>query len=653
MVTEQQPDQKEALLTEARAALAKGDLQRAVELYKKLVSDFKDTDEAQQAEEFLSMLRSPSSRAEMGPLSTLPFVAIGLGFWGLIGIGVAALIGNKWAKNFLSTHWLLMICLLIGGIALAYLLTRLATYLARVQEGTRRAVYAFGVVPIILTLLIGVVFLTVSYQAFVFEIVFILVVCIIPAAAYYLFLSTRRPSILNEFIGNLSRLGLLEVRHARQTDRAHTMGTLKFESGEERHARIESYFQRFEALYGELRFDGGRGVEVSRRDFVDSLIRAVDRSRDEGLPERSSMPQAMVRITDMFRANLIIPLGLATVLTALGWLLVMQPAWIPHVQAPQENAGQQKEGPSSENPGAKTSNESKSKNVPKAPPVPASGGESPQPNKKKTQTGFQVADWSVVRLTPVLNPVNFAFLGAYFFGLQMLFRRFARRDLGPNAYLAFTNRIVLAVIAVWVAILCYELLNSGNVDNWSGMLASGTLPNWPPILLVLSFVVGVFPRVLWQFITALIAKGFFLRIVIPSIEQKQPLSQLDGLTVWHESRLEEEDVENVPNMATVDVVDIMLHTQIPAERLIVWIDQAILYSVLGPKESDNSEDKGVAAKLRKLGPRNASQIVEAYNADGPTRESLESVLGADKVHTIVHALQIEANFDLVRAWRRV
>jgi hypothetical protein len=29
------------------------------------------------------------------------------------------------------------------------------------------------------------------------------------------------------------------------------------------------------------------------------------------------------------------------------------------------------------------------------------------------------------------------------------------------------------------------------------------------------------------------------------------------------------------------------------------------------------------------------------------------VLGADKVHNIVHALLIEANFDLVRAWRRV
>lgn len=645
MVTEQKSVQKETLLGEARTAHANGNLQRAVELYEKLVSDFEDTDEARQAQEILSMLRLQTSREEIGILSFLAIVPIGLGFWGLIVTGVAKLLGSEWADKFWSSNWPLMTGLLFGGVLFGFLFKRLETFLARVSEGTRRAVYAFGIVPIILSLLIGVVFLTVNYQAFVFEIVLILVVCIIPAAAYYLFLSTRRPSILNEFICNLSRLGLLGIRHVRRKDMAEE-NSLELESGAERHARIESYFQRFEAIYGELRFDVGEGVEVSRSDFVDSLIAAVDLTADKELPEKMRMPKANVRITDMFRANLIIPLGLATVLTALGWLLVMQPAWMPQAQALQDDATQQE--------AAETTNGSQSKNVLKTLTVLVNNQESPQPKKMKTQAGYHVADSSVVRLSPILNPVNLAFLGAYFFGLQMLFRRFTRRDLGPNAYLAFTNRIVLAIIAVWVAVICYEFLKPGSVDIWNGMLTPGTLNKpWPTDLLVLSFVVGVFPRVLWQFIAALIAKIAYLKLVIPSIEQKQPLSQLDGLTVWHESRLEEEDVENVPNMATVDIVDIMVHTQIPAERLMAWIDQAILYSLLGPKESDNSSDKGVVAKLRQLGLRNASQIVEAYHAGERTRESLESVLGADKVHNIVHALGIEANFDLVRAWRRV
>jgi hypothetical protein len=88
--------------------------------------------------------------------------------------------------------------------------------------------------------------------------------------------------------------------------------------------------------------------------------------------------------------------------------------------------------------------------------------------------------------------------------------------------------------------------------------------------------------------------------VLPSVEAAQPLHQLDGLTVWHETRLEEEDVENVPNMASVDVVELMLHTQIPMERLVSWIDQAILLTILGVAGAETRD------KLRKLGLRTAT-----------------------------------------------
>ena len=38
------------------------------------------------------------------------------------------------------------------------------------------------------------------------------------------------------------------------------------------------------------------------------------------------------------------------------------------------------------------------------------------------------------------------FLGAYFFSFQMLFRRFVRRDLSSNAYVAASMRIIMAVL---------------------------------------------------------------------------------------------------------------------------------------------------------------------------------------------------------------
>ncbi len=174
---------------------------------------------------------------------------------------------------------------------------------------------------------------------------------------------------------------------------------------------------------------------------------------------------------------------------------------------------------------------------------------------------------------------------------------------------------------------------------------------WPAPLLVVAFVIGVFPRMLWQIIAAFFTKVTFLKLVLPSIEAKQPLSDLDGLTVWHESRLEEEDVENVPNMASVDVVDIMLHTQIPAERLIAWIDQAILGSALGPAQGEAQSP--LRGKLRTLGIRTATQLLAVYQDKAGGRKELENLATPGSVAGLVTALRTEVNFEAVASWRGI
>src|SRR5262249_4486614 len=85
-------------------------------------------------------------------------------------------------------------------------------------------------------------------------------------------------------------------------------------------------------------------------------------------------------------------------------------------------------------------------------------------------------------------PVIYAFLGAYFFSLQMLFRRYVREDLRKSAYLAVSLRIALAVIGTWAAITTIKAIPGVNVkeNNTS--------------LLVVGFVIGVFPKIAWQFI---------------------------------------------------------------------------------------------------------------------------------------------------------
>ena len=615
------------MLAQARAAHAERKLGEARRGYDEVIRALGTKPDAEdiaaQARAFRALLDQEAASGEPSGLSTALGIVVGLGVWILIGLGVAAIFSD-WARQLWITKW----HLLLGGLLLTVVLIFLAGYLERWlirgKDKSQRALIILLVVPLIVVAMMALIVFGTSRMAFALELVLILIAALIPAAAYYLFLATRRPSILNEFVGNLGRLGLLAARRPRPGSQDHGPGAA--EAREARRARIESYFQRFEAIYGALRFEDDAGQVISRSRFVEQLIHAVD-TNDPGF----RVPQGGVRITDIFRPTLIIPIGLVTVLTTLGWLLALQPDF---------SVLQGASGPAS---------------------------------SEGARGGREIAD-----LTLSFTPMVFAFLGAYFFGIQMLFRRFVRRDLGPNAYFAFANRIILALIAVWITVAAYSFLTpaapkaspppasraaaeqpaqpgqatpshaSGPTVQPASLTPLATGPNAPTALLILGFVVGVFPRILWQFLAAATARIPGVKLVLPSVEAKQPLSELDGLTVWHESRLEEEDVENIPNMASVDVVDLMLHTQIPAERLIGWIDQAILYSVLGPHGAGPGDDTP-RNKLRNLGLRTASQVVAAQHGSNEEKQAL----AGNAVHTVVHAIEIEANFDVVRSWRQV
>jgi len=150
-----------------------------------------------------------------------------------------------------------------------------------------------------------------------------------------------------------------------------------------------------------------------------------------------------------------------------------------------------------------------------------------------------------------------------------------------------------------------------------------------------------------------------------------PVNELDGLTVWHEARLEEEDIENVPNMATADIVELMLHTRIPRERIIDWVDQALLYTVLGPEKADKSEkekrgdgeDEGgqvskssYRAKLRRHGIRTATDLIVAYEKSKEQNEleSFEKILpteGRHCIQSIVDVLSTYPNVKVIMRWR--
>jgi hypothetical protein len=192
--------------------------------------------------------------------------------------------------------------------------------------------------------------------------------------------------------------------------------------------------------------------------------------------------------------------------------------------------------------------------------------------------------WFRDAVTPTQHPVTFAFLDAYFYSLQTVIKRFMRRDLGANAYNAISLRIVLAVIGIWVALLCFRVLGSEFEEK-------------SPIILVASFAIGAFPLIVWQLIRASVKKFPPFQAALPSVVASQPLDAIDGMTIWHQSRFEEEDVENVPNLATVEIPDLMLSVKMSPHRLIDWIDQAILLTYLEDSD-DNTESRGLLKDRR-------------------------------------------------------
>ena len=240
--------------------------------------------------------------------------------------------------------------------------------------------------------------------------------------------------------------------------------------------------------------------------------------------------------------------------------------------------------------------------------------------------------------------VGFAFLGAYFFTLQFLVWRFVRKDLNSNAYVSMSLRIILAVIGVFALI---ELL-----------AAIGQAPS-VKVMNTLAFCIGAFPMILWQFLSTVAARYSPMAFVLPNIERGIPLSELDGLSIWHETRLQEEDIENVLNLASADLIDLFLNTRLASNRIIDWMDQAILLGIMWGIEPKG----GISIKeaLYSRGIRSVTAIDAALNAnagDSLLKPEIELPDGAKQslhsfLTTIREVADTNPNFALVQTWKGV
>ena len=218
--------------------------------------------------------------------------------------------------------------------------------------------------------------------------------------------------------------------------------------------------------------------------------------------------------------------------------------------------------------------------------------------------------------------LKYGFLGAYAFVTSMLIRRFFQSDLRPSAYASAVFRIMLVLLIVAVL---HQVIGSAWPAGSHAELAA-------------AFVVGFFPLVGLQALQRVTSK--LLHRFVPPVTSEYPLDQLDGFNLWYEARLTEEGVEDMQNLTTMNLVDVILHTRVPVGRLVDWTDQAFLLIHL--ERTDRNElartreqeqcpardkaravsaaraaEPGAAARLslRRVGIRTATDLLKAFSAE--------------------------------------
>lgn len=157
------------------------------------------------------------------------------------------------------------------------------------------------------------------------------------------------------------------------------------------------------------------------------------------------------------------------------------------------------------------------------------------------------------------TPITFGFIGAYFFVIQMLLRRYFASDLNPKAYI----NAVVRLLVVFILSLFFQLaMPLHNLVSSSAVVAA--------------FVVGIFPRAGLRWILQTANKAV-QALKAPGYVDRYLLTGLDGLNAWHEARLLEEKVENVQNLATTPLADLIIHTNFSPLQVVDWVDQGLLY----------------------------------------------------------------------------
>jgi hypothetical protein len=190
--------------------------------------------------------------------------------------------------------------------------------------------------------------------------------------------------------------------------------------------------------------------------------------------------------------------------------------------------------------------------------------------------GVKPLELSTIGLTDeVLRAMRFGFLGAYLFSGQLVYRRYTTYDLQPYVYMYCSLSIFAGLVINFAAFQTIYGIST-RPEAIEG-LGGGLLD-------VMAFALGFFPLLAVQWLT---------RIAYTALGQAQRRSDalrldlIDGISQFHEVRLRDNGIDNVQNLASVDIPFLLINTTFSAQQVIDWVDQAILYLYLEPSDIES------------------------------------------------------------------
>ncbi len=172
---------------------------------------------------------------------------------------------------------------------------------------------------------------------------------------------------------------------------------------------------------------------------------------------------------------------------------------------------------------------------------------------------------------------GFAFLGAYVWSIQYIFRRMVTLDLPPGAYYSVATRLVFSSFLI----LIYSHFTHGKEE-----FLPGTLP-------MIAFFAGIFPERLLNWLKDSCGNIFSSG---SKMAHDLPLDMIEGVDSFHKARLSELGIDNVQNLAHASLVELIIKTPFSPRVLVDWMAQARLCQEL--KENVNAvRDAGVRTIL--------------------------------------------------------